>query len=341
LLQRAGSVDLRYRSFALPLRLCGEKQLVRLLADIGGTNVRFALLPEAAARPQQELNLRCADFDGLEQAARHYLAQMGGAPVTEAAFDVATAVTGDLIRLTNSPWAFSIEQTRRQLGLQRLLVLNDFTALALALPALDPDETRQVGRGSAVADAPLALIGAGTGLGVSGLLPWQGRWIPIQGEGGHTAFSPSDEREDAVLRVLRERFGHVSTERLASGPGLVNIYRALSVLDRDVPRDLQPEQIAGAGRSGEDPRCREALTIFCSVLGTAAGNLVVTLGARGGLYIGGGIVPQLGEWFDRSPFRARFEHKGRFSSYVAAVPTVVILAENPALRGLAIALNTP
>jgi glucokinase len=313
---------------------------VRLLADIGGTNIRFALLPEAATGPEREMTLRCAEFEGLEQAARHYLARMGSPTITEAAFDVATAVTGDLIRLTNSPWAFSIEQSRRQLGLRRLLVLNDFTALALALPALGPDETRPVGRGSAVADAPLALIGAGTGLGVSGLLPWRGRWIPIQGEGGHTAFSPCDEREDAVLRVLRERFGHVSTERLASGPGLVNIYRALHVLDRGMPRELLPEEIASAGMTDEDPHCREALTMFCSVLGTAAGNLVVTLGARGGLYIGGGIVPKLGEWFDRSPFRARFEHKGRFSSYVAAVPTLVILAENPALRGLAIALGT-
>ncbi len=311
---------------------------MRLLADIGGTNIRFALLAEGAARPEREFSLRCADFDGLEQAARHYLSRAGKPDISEAAIDVATAITGDLIKLTNSPWAFSIEQTKRQLGLQRLLVLNDFTALALSLPALEAGEIRQVGRGAAVQGAPIGLIGAGTGLGVSGLLQCEGHWIPLQGEGGHTAFSPADEREDAVLGVLRERFGHVSTERLASGPGLVNIYRALSVLDHDVPRELDPEDIADHGMRGEDPRCQEALTLFCSVLGTAAGNLVVTLGARGGLFIGGGIVPKLGDWFDRSPFRARFEHKGRFSSYVAAVPTFVILAENPALRGLAAAL---
>jgi glucokinase len=312
---------------------------MRLLADIGGTNIRFALLADGALRPERELSLRCADFDGLEQAARHYLAQAGDPVIIEAAIDVATAVTGDLVKLTNSPWAFSIEQTRRQLGLQRLLVLNDFTALALSLPLLAAEELRQVGRGTTVAGAPIALIGAGTGLGVSGLLHCEGRWLPIQGEGGHTAFSPADEREDAVLGVLRERFGHVSTERLASGPGLVNIYRALSVLAHDVPREREPERVAELGMRGEDPRCQEALTMFCAVLGMAAGNLVVTLGARGGLYIGGGIVPKLGEWFDRSPFRARFEHKGRFASYVAGVPTLVILAENPALRGLAAALS--
>jgi len=313
---------------------------MRLLADIGGTNIRFALLADDSAQPEREVSLRCADFDGLEQAARHYLAQTGNPNISEAAIDVATAVTGDLIKLTNSPWAFSIEQTRRQLGLQRLLVLNDFTALALSLPGLAPHELRQVGRGAAVPDAPVALIGAGTGLGVSGLLRGDNRWIPIQGEGGHTAFSPADEREDAVLGVLRERFGHVSTERLASGPGLVNIYRALSVLEHDVPRMLEPENVAELGMHGTDPRCEEALRIFCSALGMAAGNLVVTLGARGGLFIGGGVVPKLGAWFDESPFRARFEHKGRFSNYVAAVPTFVILAENPALRGLAAALST-
>ena len=144
---------------------------MRLLADIGGTNIRFALLADGPARPERELSLRCADFDGLEQAARHYLSQAGDPPISEAAIDVATAVTSDLVKLTNSPWAFSIEQTKRQLGLKRLLVLNDFTALALSLPMLAQDELRQVGRGASIPDAPIALIGAGTGLGVSGLLP--------------------------------------------------------------------------------------------------------------------------------------------------------------------------
>ena len=203
----------------------------RLLADIGGTNVRFALLPPGSDQPREETNLVCADFEGLEAAARHYLAGVGNPAVSEAAIDVATAVTGDFVKLTNSPWGFSIEQTRRQLGLERLLVLNDFTALALSLPRLWPGELRKVGRGEALQRAPIALIGAGTGLGVSGLLPHGDQWVPLEGEGGHTAFSPMNEREDGVLRALRGRFGHVSTERLASGPGLVNIYEALCQID--------------------------------------------------------------------------------------------------------------
>jgi glucokinase len=313
---------------------------MRLLADVGGTNVRFALLPAGSTRPQQEQNLVCADFQGLEQAARHYLASTRASGVTEAAFDVATAITGDLIKLTNSPWAFSIEQTRRGLGLSRILLINDFTALALSLPLLEPAELRQVGGGAGVPGTAVALIGAGTGLGVSGLVPSGERWIPIQGEGGHTAFSPMDEREDGVLRVLRERYGHVSTERVVSGPGLVAIYQALCRLDRVPAQALKPEQVADAGLDGTDAQCAEALSLFCAALGTAAANLVVTLGARGGLYIGGGIVPRLGEYFLSSPFRARFEHKGRFSKYVAGVPAWIILAQNPALRGLAFALES-
>ena len=313
---------------------------MRLVADIGGTNVRFALLPMGSTRPQQEQSLLCADFPGLEQAARNYLSAVGVSEVSEAAVDVATAVTGDVVKLTNSPWAFSIEQTRRALGLTRLLVINDFTALALSLPLLRADELRRVGGGSGVEGAPLALIGAGTGLGVSGLIPCQGNWVPIRGEGGHTAFSPMDEREDGVLRVLRGRFGHVSTERLASGPGLVAIYQALCALDGTAAKPFKPEQVTEAGLSAADPHCAEALRMFCGVLGTAAGNLVVTLGARGGLYIGGGIVPRLGDYFLDSPFRLRFEQKGRFSQYMAQVPAWIILADNPALRGLASALET-
>jgi glucokinase len=313
----------------------------RLLADIGGTNVRFALLPAGEVRPQQEVSLACADHRGLVEAARAYLAQVGNPAVSEAAIDVATAITGDLVKLTNSPWAFSIEQTRQQLGLSRLLVLNDFTALALSLPTLRYDELRQVGRGQALPDKAIALIGAGTGLGVSGLIRCGARWVPLEGEGGHVAFSPMDAREDAVLGVLRERFGHVSAERLASGPGLVNLYQALCRLDHVSARALEPQQIAEQGEAGKDAQAAEALAMFCAVLGTAAANLAITLGARGGVYIGGGIVPKLGDYFERSAFRARFEHKGRFSGYLAAIPTFVILAEYPALAGLAAAVDQP
>ncbi|HZP88125.1 MAG TPA: glucokinase [Burkholderiales bacterium] len=316
----------------------GEDNRMHLLADIGGTNVRFALLAPGTLQPLHEQSYRCADFNGLEHAVRTYLAQTGNPEVVDAAFDVATAVTGDLIRLTNSPWAFSIEQTRRQLNLNRLVVLNDFTALALSVPTLTAAEMRRVGGGSVTDAKAIAVIGAGTGLGMSGLFRVGGRWFAIEGEGGHGAFSPMDDREDAVLHVLRERFGHVSNERLLSGPGLVNIYEALCRLAHVAVQALAPERITEFGINGSDAQCAEALAMFCAALGTAAANLALTLGARGGVYVGGGIVPQLGDYFERSRFRSRFEHKGRFSSYMAAIPTYVITGENMALRGLALAL---
>lgn len=307
----------------------------RLVGDIGGTNARFALVADGSGQPEQEQVVRCAEFKGLEQAIRRYLADHGNPVIREAALDVATGITGDSVQLTNGPWGFSIENTRRALALDRLHVTNDFTALALAVPTLQPHEIRQVGRGKPVAGTAIAVIGPGTGLGVSGLLPAGDGWIALQGEGGHTAFSPTTAREIEVLRWLMQRFEHVSTERVVSGMGLENLYHCLCALDQARAKPLTPAQITEAALAAGDAHCREALDMFCAILGAAAANLVVTLGARAGCYIGGGIVPKLGEHFARSPFRARFERKGRFSDYVAAVPTYVILAETPALRGLA------
>ncbi len=311
------------------------RDAMRLVMDIGGTNARLALVAAGSLQPQQEQAIRCADFAGLEQAVRRYLQDRGNPLVREAALDVAVDPIGDFIKLTNGPWGFSIEQTRSALGLDRLQVVNDFTALALAVPTLRPDEVRAVGGGIAVAGTPVAVIGPGTGLGVSGLIHAGGRVVALQGEGGHAAFSPMNKRELGVLGWLLGRFDHVSTERVVSGMGLENLYQALCALDGVTPRALGPDKITSAALAETDAQCMEAVEMFCAILGTAAANLVVTLGARAGCYIGGGIVPRLGDYFARSPFRSRFETKGRFSRYVSAVPTYVILAETPALRGLA------
>lgn len=308
---------------------------VSLVGDIGGTNARFALVDQGSLQPRDERTVRCAEFPGLEQAIRAYLAEHGNPQIRQAALDVATGITGDFVQLTNGPWGFSIEQTRRALALDRLQVTNDFTALALSVPTLALREVRQIGGGTVVVGTPIAVIGPGTGLGVSGLVPSGDHWIPLQGEGGHTAFSPMSEREADVLQWLWTRYDHVSTERVVSGMGLENLFQALCALDGRQADRLDPQQITSSALSESDAHCREALEMFCGILGTAAANLVVTLGARAGCYIGGGIVPRLGDYFARSPFRPRFEAKGRFSAYVAAVPTYVILAETPALRGLA------
>jgi glucokinase len=327
-----------------------------LVADIGGTNARFARAA-ADCRPFDERTLPVAEFASIVDAVEHYLADTGGERPWRAGFAVATPIIGDHIKLTNGRWDFSIEQTRAALRLHELRLLNDFTALAWSLPLLDPRDMHPVGGGAAVADAPRALIGPGTGLGTSGLLSSPGGFVPVEGEGGHASFSPADEREAAILAVARRAYSHVSVERLVSGTGLPLLLSAVAEVDRlpmpaRWPHSSDGEAaVAGAGPSppsiieaalaDADPLCVATLNTFCAMLGTAAGNLALTLGARGGVYIGGGIVPRLGEFFDRSPFRQRFESKGRFSAYLAAIPTFVIEASNPALAGVARALAEP
>jgi len=317
----------------------------RLLADVGGTNARFAWQAAAGAPLQDVRTLPCAGHDSLEAAMRAYLAETAHPVPAQAAVGIANPVTGDRVQMTNHHWSFSIEALRQALGFERLRVINDFTALALALPQLPADELRQVGGGAASPGAPIALVGAGTGLGVSGLLPVGPRWLPLAGEGGHVSLAAETPLEDAVLAVLRERHGRVSAERALSGPGLRALHHALGVVQgqRGTPEDA-PEAavIVEAALAGRDARCTQVLDLFCGWLGAVAGDLALTLGARGGVFIGGGIVPRLGTAFDRSPFRARFEAKGRFASYLREIPVQLILSPtSPALRGAAEALEMP
>ncbi len=243
----------------------------RLVADIGGTNARFALAG-ADGQPYRERVLAASDYPDIVTAITAYLESVAEPRPTVAALAVAMPITSDWLTMTNNePWSFSIEATRRALGLERLILLNDFTALALVLPRLEAAERHQVGGGLAVPEAPIGLIGPGTGLGVSGLV-WSGRrWIPLQTEGGHVTFSPTNEREWEVSRLLHQRFGHVSTERVLSGPGLVNVYQTLAELDGRTALDLEPAVITARALAGDCP----------SVHGNP-GNLLRGVGRGGG-----------------------------------------------------------
>ena len=315
----------------------------RLLADVGGTNARFAWQTARGAAIGEVLALPCAAYPTLADAIRAYLKQTGHKAPKDCAIAIANPIVGDLVKMTNHHWQFSITELRARLGFEQLRVLNDFTALALALPALTADELRQVGGDAAVPNAAIGLIGPGTGLGVSGLLPnGSGGWVPLQGEGGHATLAGCTPREHAVLQWIGTLHGHASAERAVCGQGLVDIYRALRAVDAVVGpiAELDAAGITTAALVQGDARCLEALNLFCAFLGTAAGNLALTLGARGGVYIGGGIVPRLGDAFERSPFRTRFQSKGRFTDYLAAIPVFVIQAkQSPALRGAAQALE--
>lgn len=311
-----------------------------LVADIGGTHTRFAL--SNAPRTLENIRvLATADYPGIEQAISHYLKSCQGRKIRRAIIGIANPILGDWIQMTNSPWAFSIEKTRTALGLDNLYVINDFTALALSLPYLPAAELKEIGGRAGVAGAPLGLLGPGTGLGVSALIPTPGGgWVPLAGEGGHASFAPADEREAGLWRAACSRFGHVSIERLLSGAGLEFIYQTLCRMDGASANDWSAAEISRHALAQSSPFCREALDTFCAILGTAAGDIALTLGARGGMYIGGGIIPQLGDYFPQSPFRKRFESKGRFVSYLADIPVFVIDSPYPALFGAAAYLSS-
>lgn len=315
-----------------------------LVADIGATNARFGWQPAPDAKIERILTLPCAGHASLEAAIRAYLGQLGVATPEAVAIGIATPVTGDLVRMTNRDWSFSIADLKSNLGLRALAVVNDFTALALALPSLPEGDRMPVGGSTAVAGAPIALLGPGSGLGVSGLLPGErsGTWLPISGEGGHVTLAAENDREAAVIGLLRRSHGHVSAERVLSGPGLVDVHEALRQLEPSSsdrgPVHEAAEVLARAATA--DTIAAVTIDLFCGWLGQVAGNLALTLGARGGVFIGGGIVPRLGATFAASPFRERFESKGRFRSYLAAIPVWVITAtESPALAGAARALE--
>lgn len=317
----------------------------RLLADIGGTYVRFAVQRQGEAARQLR-RYRCADFPDVVAAIRNYLkdARIARPLPTIAAIAVAAPVTGDLVRLTNHPWTFSIERVRRTLGFDALVAVNDFVAIAESIPYLKPDERRKFGSGRSRERTPIAVLGPGTGLGVGALIPdddgGTGRtaWHAIATEGGHATIAPVGDREEAVIHQIRRRHSHVSVERCLSGSGLVNLYRALAEIDRKPIAEITPSDVTRRAKRG-DPLAREAVAMFCAMLGSTAGNLALTYGALGGVYIAGGIVEKLGPLFDARLFRRRFADKGRYRAFLAAIPTYVITRPLPALLGLSALLD--
>ncbi|MEJ6007485.1 glucokinase [Paucibacter sp. AS339] len=318
----------------------------RLLGDIGGTNARFAWAESASGPVARCVNYRCADYPTIADAISSYVSEHAPTRPQAAALGIANPIDGDQVRMTNGNWSFSIQALKRDMGVQRLSVVNDFTALALALPSLEASQLHALEGGSSVAGEPLAVLGAGTGLGVAGLLPLpHGAWRPLSGEGGHASLAGQDAFEDAVIARLRLRFGHVSAERALSGPGLVNLYQACAEIAVNASHavhgapDLTPPEVLLRAEQG-DPLAAQAIGLFCSFLGSVAGNLALTLGARGGVYIGGGVAPRLLKELRQSNFRARFEGKGRFADYLAAIPCFVIdAAVSPALDGASRALD--
>ena len=318
----------------------GPAPFPRLLGDVGGTHARFGVVASPGGGVSGIRELAGDDHASLEAAIESYLRETAAPSPASCAIAIAAPVNGDRVSMTNRDWSFSIEALRVRLGVERMLVLNDFTALALALPTLSADELEAVGAGEAVAGAPVALIGPGTGLGVGGLIFAGARALPITSEGGHVTLSAEDEREERVIAALRREFGHPSAERALSGNGLVNLYRFACAEAKRAPLPFAPEEVTAHALAGSDRACAEAVELFFSLLGGVAGNLGLTLAATGGVFIGGGIVAQLGDWIHRSSFRVRFESKGRRQPYLSSIPVWLIKAASPpALRGANVALD--
>ncbi|MEO3867825.1 glucokinase [Nonomuraea sp. B12E4] len=300
-----------------------------LVADIGGTNARFGLVTSPGARPSNVAVLHGADYATLPEAVAAYLADhAGGVRPGAACLALAGPIDGDRYRLTNSTWAGSV----RDLDVPYAVLLNDFAALAVSLPHLHAGDLVSLG-GPEPGHGVKAVLGPGTGLGVGGLMPTEHGWTPIPGEGGHVTIPAVEPREREVVRVLRERGpGHVVAEHVLSGPGLVRLHRALALVNGVTAPDLTASDIVARL---DDSLCAETVEMFCGMLGCFAGNVALTLGARGGVYLGGGVLPRIVERVRTSGFRARFAANPDMPAYLAAIGTALIVAPQPALTGAA------
>jgi glucokinase len=308
---------------------------VALLADIGGTNVRFATLTGDGRIEAVEAWLT-AIYPDIGAAVVAYAETTGlSLPVDVAAVCAAGPLDGDRIVLTNCPW--TISRGEMAAFAKRTVLVNDFAAVAYAVPSLGASDLRQIGGAVPVEGAAKLALGPGTGLGIASVVAdGRGGWIVLPGEGGHADLAATTEREIAVVYQLMREYGHVSVERVVSGPGLEALYLALAALD-GVGRNTKPaaQEIAAAARAKKDPLAVEAVALFTGWLGSVAGNFALTVGARGGVYIAGGIVSAWGDLFDAALFRRRFEAKGRMKSFLSPIPCYVVTAKDLAFRGLA------
>jgi glucokinase len=304
-----------------------------LLADIGGTNARFALLADGTVGAVAHMAVsECGSF---REALSAYLGNLPAAGTIRAAIlAVPGAIENGHGVLTNNPWIIDAAELRALYGFSTVRLINDFEAVAWSLPCLSADKLLQIGGRQRVAGAPLAAIGPGTGLGVAGSIPHATGHLVLSSEGGHSTLAGCSSREDAVIAYLRQRFGHVSAERVLSGQGLENLHEALATLDNVMLPRRRAAEITQAGIEGTCSTSRAAIDMFCAMLGTVAGDLALTLGAKGGVFVAGGVLRHMPEYFASSPFRARFEEKGRFRKYLEPIPAYLILDEDVAFVGL-------
>ncbi len=317
--------------------------IINIVADVGGTNIRIAQVNHNEQQHHEQKKspttlhqvevFQCKDFSQLDDVLAHYIARyhLQGKRIN-ACLAIACPVEQEFIEMTNLSWSFSQQSLKKSLQLENLWLINDYAAIAYAVPFLAENEAVKIGEGEAIATKPIAICGPGTGLGVASLINDQGKYICVSGEGGHVDFAPVNQAQIALLNALQKKHSHVSYEQLLSGLGLEQIYQALAA-ELGEQTVLSAQQITDSALEGNNIITKKAMDHFCNILGAFAGNLALTLGAMGGVYIAGGIVPRFIDYFKNSGFRTYFEQKGRFSNYNRSIPTYVITASQPGLLG--------
>lgn len=310
-----------------------QDSTINLVADIGGTNIRLGIV-----KPNNEVAsltvYQCNEYDGLAEVLKAYIGKLKIENTQiNACLAIACPVENDLITMTNLPWEFSKSALKEELQLNKLLLINDYTAIAHAIPFLNETQKVQIGEGTPVGGKPISICGPGTGLGVANLVAHGDSWISLSGEGGHVDFAPIDSQEKSILSFLMSKYPHVSYEQLLSGMGIEQIYQALASQKGIQVANLSAQQISEKALNNECKLSEETLAQFCKTLGSFAGNLGLTLGSFGGVYIAGGIVPRFIDYFKQSEFRKRFEEKGRLSGFNKTIPTYVITESQPGILG--------
>ena len=304
-----------------------------LLADIGGTYARFALAGERSIGATWSTEVGA--HESAAHALRAFLAlDHGEEPIGGALLAAAGPVQGGCCQLTNAAWLLDEEEIAHALRLPWVRIVNDLEAVAAGLPDINSAQTRQIGPDGAVPGAPMAIIAPGTGLGMACVVVGPAGRTVVTSEGGHASLAGANEEQDRLISILRRRFGRVSLERVLSGPGLANLHQAVAELDGSDSARCTPSEVTERAFDGSSAVCRAAVDAFCAFLGAVAGDVALTFGARGGVYIGGGIVPRFVDHLARSSFREQFVAKGRMQGYLERIPTRVILHPNPAFLGL-------
>ena len=305
-----------------------------LIGDIGATNTRLAVVKDGSVELENIRYLACSEYKNLQSAINFYLTELPQVEINSACFAIAGAVHTETFKLVNNDWQVNKEDVMLALNNIDVIWVNDFTAQAIATTILSRKDVVVINPGIIQKDRARLAIGSGTGLGVCGLIPASNEWIPAMGEGGHVDFAPNSELQFRVMKILQKQFGHVSVERILSGPGIVNLYRALAIINQKKVKFTTPAQItSAANKPNPDQLCYETLQLFCQIFGSVAGSAALYIGALGGVYITGGVIRNFFELFVKSDFLKSFNDKGRFRGYMESIPVYFSEARYMGLLG--------